>query len=672
MITEHKNIKKFSLLLYIIGIVITIAASYCLKSDRLFIILLCCIEMGTTIYFIKRKDKNYLLQWTSIVVIFTLFFDVLLFTGENTEILMRGLELFACNVSFIISLVVLWKQKNKKSVYFDRILRENWYLLGIVLLFVIGCIPILDSWLGSGSYDYYSALQELNSWNYVDLSRFKLAGHQSQAFAFFLALGEFITPGNPVGARIMQIIMGISGILCFDLLIDKLFPGIKKSITIIALLLFSFSPLFFGLIGELNPDFAVLIFFMWFITSYAYKKYIFLIFSGVCLCLSKETGIIIYAAFVIGTFLFKFFTVKKKFWNKMNDTLSNKLMISSCISGYIFLFIYFRDMSMWDGGIPVDNPTRPYNTFGVDAEYIIFKLKQLLTPNFSWIFLIFITGLLLYLFYRKVRKRYITEISTEITEVITGIYFSFAAYIVLSLFYITWTNYRYVIPYIFFVIFTIVLLIYLLDIQNKLIVMIQVGILGITFASNFFTLDTVFKPSQYSYDMGDIDVLNNMLFYSTREGNMKTDEKAELYGTTTYVYNRQYIHMGEAIENIVDRLELDKNTGIILPKRLDHINTCMAYFARRNVDNLYYNIDEKKLTVNSLFNDYSGDENYEKVHFIVSDFTGDQIERFEDYSSIYVMEFPFMEEYNQKYHFPRQDKEVIDHKGYTINMYKIK
>lgn len=88
-------------------------------------------------------------------------------------------------------------------------------------------------------------------------------------------------------------------------------------------------------------------------------------------------------------------------------------------------------------------------------------------------------------FYRKVRKRYITEISTEITEVITGIYFSFAAYIVLSLFYITWTNYRYVIPYIFFVIFTIVLLIYLLDIQNKLIVMIQVGILGITFASNF-------------------------------------------------------------------------------------------------------------------------------------------------------------------------------------------
>ena len=60
MITEHKNIKKFSLLLYIIGIVITIAASYCLKSDRLFIILLCCIEMGTTIYFIKRKDKNYL------------------------------------------------------------------------------------------------------------------------------------------------------------------------------------------------------------------------------------------------------------------------------------------------------------------------------------------------------------------------------------------------------------------------------------------------------------------------------------------------------------------------------------------------------------------------------------------------------------------------------------
>ena len=299
MITEHKNIKKFSLLLYIIGIVITIAASYCLKSDRLFIILLCCIEMGTTIYFIKRKDKNYLLQWTSIVVIFTLFFDVLLFTGENTEILMRGLELFACNVSFIISLVVLWKQKNKKSVYFDRILRENWYLLGIVLLFVIGCIPILDSWLGSGSYDYYSALQELNSWNYVDLSRFKLAGHQSQAFAFFLALGEFITPGNPVGARIMQIIMGISGILCFDLLIDKLFPGIKKSITIIALLLFSFSPLFFGLIGELNPDFAVLIFFMWFITSYAYKKYIFLIFSGFCLCLSKETGIIIYAAFVI-------------------------------------------------------------------------------------------------------------------------------------------------------------------------------------------------------------------------------------------------------------------------------------------------------------------------------------------------------------------------------------
>ena len=93
MITEHKNIKKFSLLLYIIGIVITIAASYCLKSDRLFIILLCFIEMGTTIYFIKRKDKNYLLQWTSIVVIFTLFFDVLLFTGENTEILMRGLEL---------------------------------------------------------------------------------------------------------------------------------------------------------------------------------------------------------------------------------------------------------------------------------------------------------------------------------------------------------------------------------------------------------------------------------------------------------------------------------------------------------------------------------------------------------------------------------------------------
>ena len=219
---------------------------------------------GNNDLFYKKERQKLFITMDKYCCYFYPFFDVLLFTGENTEILMRGLELFACNVSFIISLVVLWKQKNKKSVYFDRILRENWYLLGIVLLFVIGCIPILDSWLGSGSYDYYSALQELNSWNYVDLSRFKLAGHQSQAFAFFLALGEFITPGNPVGARIMQIIMGISGILCFDLLIDKLFPGIKKSITIIALLLFSFSPLFFGLIGELNPDFAVLIFFMWF------------------------------------------------------------------------------------------------------------------------------------------------------------------------------------------------------------------------------------------------------------------------------------------------------------------------------------------------------------------------------------------------------------------------
>lgn len=672
MITGHNKIKNFSLLLYFIGILITVATSYCIKSDRLFLVLLCCFEIGTTFYLIKHKKNNYLLQWTVIVFIFTLFFDILLFTGENTELFMRGLELFACNLSFILSLVDLGKQKNLVLNSYSKILKQKWYLFGIIFLFVIGSIPILNSWLGSGSYDYYSALQELNAWNYVDLSRFKLAGHQSQAFAFFLALGEFITPTNPLGARIVQILMGASGIICFDLLIYKLFPKIKRTITIMTLLLFSFSPLFFGLIGELNPDFAVLIFFIWFVTSYTYKKYVYLVFTGVCLCLSKEIGIIIYAAFVAGTFLFKFFTAKKNFWKRINDTLSNKLMIFSCMSGYIFLFVYFRDMSMWDGGIPVDNPTRPYNTFGVDIEYIIFKLKQLLTPNFSWVFLFLICGLLMVLFYKKIWKKHTMKFSTEALDVIIGIYFSFVAYIVFSFFYITWTNYRYVIPYIFFVVLTVILLIYLLDVQNKLIMLIQIGILGITFASNFVTLDTVFKPSKYSYDMGKIDILNNMLFYSTREGNMQTDEKAELYGTTTYVYNRQYVSMGEAIENVVEQLDLDEKTGVILPKRLDPINTCMAYFARRNVENLYYDVEDKELTINSLFHDYSGDENYEKVHFFVSDFSGEQAERFEEYSSLYVMEFPFMEKYNQKYDFPRDRKEVMEYKGYTINMYKIK
>lgn len=591
------------------------------------------------------------------------------------------------NLMFIVTLITMFRGIGNPLNRIKSFLCENVFEIIICILFVILSLQSLNVWLSPGGFDYFGHISEyIGNWkNYsLPLDQLKICGHTCQSYGFFMGIGAFLTPGSVAGPRVIQIIMGVITIICYGLIIKRIFRKIPVYMHNLLVAAFAFSPLFFGIISELNPDFAVLCFIVWLICARVYGVKILECFCAVLLCLSKESGIAIYGMYMIAIVITKFVNSKKNIRGRLADVVFDKQIILNIFAGLFYLILHFSSaIGTWGETASAEPVKRPVNVIGIDTEYMVYKLKMLLSPNFLWIYLlVFFIGIIL-LIISKVRLKNIDKVMNYDKMIWLSLISCLTGFCVVHFFYITWTNYRYVLPYVFFanILYAFGMAV-ICNIKNKTkiknVVMYSVSIiiLLITFASNYYTFDYVFSPNKYTFDVGKDKMCGGEMFYLDGK-EIVSDDSAEKFASIGMVYNREYTGLGNAIEKGLKDIGYTKNDLVILPYRFDTYVSYNNFLYRRldyGADNLYWNKKDSELTVNYALTDFSQNPDYQKFNVAIIKNYSEYMALKNNYENIYVFELPFYDSRDIQFDYRNMAVEVSQYSSmnYILKVYRIK
>ncbi len=293
------------------------------KFDTLSKIILCFfwgISVLGIVSLTLAKKVTYLKELFYIFLLAVLFYDLYAFKvwkmtdyGAISRIMI--VSLVCVNLDFIIILAGMkWRFGNIVDF-----IKGNIFILSFIILFTVINLNILYSGYTTDSYSYYSSAKELlGSWNFTlgNLSALQMAGHLTIGYTIFADIGLLII-GNP-GIKFIHLIMAAITIFCFYKIVLFIHQDKTKIIKIATTMIFSFSPLFLGILHGINSDFPMVCFFTWMVYCDCYNKKILKIFCSFLLCFSKEVGTIVLVMYLFGDFLYYLIKTKdsglKKIW----------------------------------------------------------------------------------------------------------------------------------------------------------------------------------------------------------------------------------------------------------------------------------------------------------------------------------------------------------------------
>lgn len=201
-----------------------------------------------------------------------------------------------------------------------------------------------------------------------------------------------------------------------------------------------------------------------------------------------------------------------------------------------------------------DDGVKMNNYFGIDWSYILYKLKQFLVMNFSWLIVGVILTLLIINLIGKMRlKKENMEIAVKEREPYAGLCGGIAAFVIFSLLYITSSLYRYnvIIAVSLCLVFVIVLQKVLGKKAEKYVWIIS-GIVAVAFIGQSFA---------------DIDPVSNAVFDTLETGGHKklySAYREEYYGDGL-VNNYQYTWIDRLLNKMMDAVDYGENVDIVLP-----------------------------------------------------------------------------------------------------------
>ncbi len=187
----------------------------------------------------------------------------------------------------------------------------GWHFAGtsLGLWLVIGCFslvflsfsnftPLWDGWVYSEGCILHASRQPFS------VSNFNCFGHPTFAYAFSVALLQYLDRGNVALINLANWLLGVLGIFSFYRVSQKLFKGwcrIHERVLLTAI--FAFMPLFICNGVNPNPDFGIVVFTMALLWSLFWHHYVLQALFGLCLTFCKETGVLIYVVIVATHFV---------------------------------------------------------------------------------------------------------------------------------------------------------------------------------------------------------------------------------------------------------------------------------------------------------------------------------------------------------------------------------
>ena len=490
--------------------------------------------------------------------------------------------------------------------------KENKFLILGILMFIISLFSILDIWLMGDGAIYYSQVLINREWNFKNIFNLKLAGHQTSLYTIWLLIGEYIIPNNAIGVRMVVILLASVTVAMYYEILKKIYENCNKLNIALFVLLFALHPAFWGILGEINTDLPILIFLTWVIYFQINRLYILSFFSAIMLCFSKETGVLVFAFYVLGCVGYKVVCGLGKGWKESLKQMFSVEMISLYGAGIIWAIIWLvcsRGMT-WTGGSEslTDNTDGisgiKLDTFHGCIEYMNHKLKEIFVLNYGYIFWIFAILAILFFFFTNKKL----HVKSGFGYIIIGLYFSFVGFLNFNLYFVTWPNYRYIISVVLFETFfaSIFVFGYIENVRIQRIVIVCVLIL--VFISNF-RADPISKQVFNKVSMGNGDMISTNLFYienldSKILGKNKTISYEYAYDDEG-VYNREYSYRGKCINEILKKIKYNSKTLIIFP----HIVGSKSFYYGRSEwyesEKIYVNKKTYKLSINYLDQDMS-------------------------------------------------------------------
>lgn len=248
----------------------------------------------------------------------------------------------------------LWKRKVSICVGIRKFVSQNLFFIILCLAFTILSFPEVfsitqwDSTTYLSSVNYYAQTNDLT---FKTILTTNMGGHLSTGYTLFAGIGQMLIPNGNYGIKLSHIIMGQYAIYCFSMILRRY--GIKGIQRILCTLIFTFSPMFFGTIGVIATDYAVMIFFVFFLYCYLYGKDILGIFFAVCFVLTKETSIAIYMFFWVGIAIYRLMLAevnRKISWKNIWFVFSReewKLILCPAIFFISSFFMYAQAGISW-------------------------------------------------------------------------------------------------------------------------------------------------------------------------------------------------------------------------------------------------------------------------------------------------------------------------------------
>lgn len=598
---KYKHLVSISLILFIIAYLCALSKIQVL-SNSLFgiaIITFC----ASTILFIKTMSIKNKVQVLIVLFIVTLFWDLTVLNSDvalvHKKLMIIGL--LSLNGSLIYILVSIRKMK-LYNYFLDWILNHK-ELIVIITIFIFLNFPLLSSLFRSDSLTYYRAiLDSKNTWDFTlnNTSVFFLCGHNTFSVSIIYFIGEYLIPESGIGLRVILMIMSSITIIAFEDILSYLFKNINKSLRLILISIFAFSPLFFGLFYELGTDFPMMCFFILFIWAKVRNYKVFELFFMVSCCFAKEIGIVLCALYLCGEIIFKIITSKNIVKSLFNYYNILYLLVP------IFFVMGFFQKSSWLSKFTnnsevvndvVDSTFIKANSIAFNWDYIFNKANELFIIHFQWLLVLLII-LCIIISFIKGRKK-----DNYNNTYVLSISCSFIGFLGFNFFFITYLNYRYVQTMIFFIIYFLAECFNRTRISEKVLKGLSITSLILISIESYYTIDPITKQTLNTINIGSTELVHTKTFIKINPNYfVSSKESDEVYnfvlldGAST---NRQITGLENVLENALASINYKEEDVLVIPIIFkDDTTTMYNIFGNNQIRNLMWDSERENISYN--------------------------------------------------------------------------
>lgn len=633
--------------------------------SKIFICLTWCSAFATILNISLLKKHQYLREFFIVFLCITVFYDLYsLYVWQlNDRTPLSKILMFSLLFVNLIFIYLLGKIKFSKLQILSYIKKMS-PIIVICIVFIILNYNIFNWGYTPDGYTYFSTTKEnLGMWDFTwkNVNSLQIAGHLTLGYTIFLDIGLILF--GDYGIRIVNLAMAVVTIGCFYKILLFLFPKEKKQFLICSTMIFSFSPLFLGLIHSLNSDFPMLCFFVWYIWADYSDKRILRFFFSALMCFSKELGAVVLFLYLTVDAFTKIFNSKGMVIDKIGEYIRSFRWIE------VYNILFFVTLLLFGGSGWGENAKNSFanisgnnieNKFLINFDFILYKLKEMIFMNWSWVIIpLFIFFLLSYTKRKEkiyIHKKYFSLIA------------SYIGFLLFNLFYFTYPHYRYLIFQNFF--YTIAITFIILYITRKKylrgIIFSVVIVLFIT--ESFYTWDFVSLNIFPTINVGKREIVSTKKYISI-DGRLLTKEEnssveSQMFFDCT-LNNKDQIGFETITEKALKRINYDGTQKIIFPSLYgDNLEyTLLAMFGRNDKESFYWN---KK--TNSITDDLRDIKlSFYDIYSIIEDNSLSE-------EIYYYLQYPYSYEYDEERllnNFNINNQISISSKGWEMNILEI-